>query len=77
MSARRPSTPPPPPRGFPWVGIILAFVVAGLAIYQVIVSQGHKVDKYLVGALVVLALAFVGQAGDRLLERLADRWGKR
>jgi hypothetical protein len=24
-----------------------------------------------------LALAFVGQAGDRLLERFADRFGKR
>ena len=52
-------------------------MVAGLAVYQVVVSTGHKVDKYLVGALVVLALAFAGQAGDRLIERLADRLGRR
>lgn len=59
------------------MGVLLALVVAGLAIYQIVVSTGHRVDKYLVGALVVLALAFAGQAGDRLLERLADRWGRR
>jgi hypothetical protein len=56
------------------VGIGLAAVVAGLAIYQVVVSRGKIVDHYLVGALVVLALAFAGQAGDRLVERVIERW---
>lgn len=72
MSDRRSQTPPPP-RGFPWAGFILALVVAGIAIYQVIVSTGHRVDKYLIGALVVLALAFAGQVGDRALELLFKR----
>jgi hypothetical protein len=49
-------------------------VVAGLAVYQVVASTGHQVDKWLVGALVVLALTFTGQAGDRLVERLIERW---
>lgn len=58
------------------MGIGLACVVAGIAVYQVMVSAKHSVDHYVIGALVILALAFAGQLGDRFLDRF-DRWGGR
>jgi hypothetical protein len=57
--------------------VLLAVVVAGLAIYQVIVSPKHTVDHTLIGALVVLALAFAGQVGDRVLDRVEEKWRRR
>jgi uncharacterized protein with GYD domain len=56
------------------VGIALAFVVAGIAVYQVVVI--HAVDHYVIAAVVVLALAFAGQIGDRFLDRF-DKWSDR
>ncbi len=51
-------------------------VVISLGLLAILVIQAVKtgeVDKYLIGALVVLALAFSGYGGDRLLERWLER----
>jgi hypothetical protein len=47
------------------VALVFAFV------YQVVTKA---LDKYLIAALVVLALAFAGYGGDRLLERVTERF---
>lgn len=51
-------------------------VVISLGLLAILVIQAVKtgvVDKYLIGALVVLALAFSGYGGDRLLEKWLER----
>lgn len=70
-----PSPPPTPPssvtpsksRGFPFIAGLIAVVLSAVLVLGVL--KTGQVDKYLVGALVVLALAFSGYGGDRLLER--------
>lgn len=71
------SQPPPDPlatpsksRGFPFIAGLIAVVLSIVLLFQV--YKTGEVDKYLVGALVVLALAFSGYGGDRLLERYFD-----
>lgn len=57
-------------RGFPFIAGLIAVVLSIVLVIQVF--QTGVVDKYLVGALVVLALAFSGYGGDRLLERYLE-----
>lgn len=54
-------------KGFPFIAGLIAVVLSLVLLLQV--AKTGVVDKYLVGALVVLALAFSGYGGDRLLER--------
>lgn len=58
-------------RGFPFIAGLIAVVLSIVLILQVF--KTGQVDKYLVGALVVLALAFSGYGGDRILERYLDK----
>lgn len=64
-------TQPPKSRGFPYIAGFIAVVLSVVLVIQVI--QTGKVDKYLVGALLVLALAFSGYGGDKLIERYLER----
>lgn len=61
-------------KGFPVIAGFIAVVFAGVLVIQTL--KTGSVDKYLVGALLVLALAFSGYAGDRLLERYFESRGK-
>ncbi len=68
MTEQPPSTvTPSKARGFPFIAGLIAVVLSLVLLLQVF--KTGEVDKYLVGALVVLALAFSGYGGDRLLER--------
>lgn len=71
MSGSPPPTLPSKSRGFPVIAGFIAVVLAAVLVAQVI--KTGEVDKYLVGALVVLALAFSGYGGDRLIERWLER----
>lgn len=79
MATRRRKPPPPPPAAAPppsgaVLGLLILIVVALVAFgaYQLVVTR--QLDKYLIAGLVVLALAFAGYGGDRLLERLTERF---
>lgn len=53
------------------MAVIIALGLLALLAFQAV--KTGTVDKYLIGALVVLALAFSGYGGDRLIERWLDR----
>lgn len=54
-------------KGFPFIAGLIAVALSAALLWQAV--KTGQVDKYLVGGLVVLALAFSGYGGDRLLER--------
>lgn len=56
----------------PVIAAVIVFALIGLAAVQLL--QTKVVDKYLIAALVVLALAFGGYGVDRLLEAIAGRY---
>ncbi len=74
MTELPPSTvTPSKARGFPIIAGVIAVVLSLVLLLQV--YRTGEVDKYLVGALVVLALAFSGYGGDRILERYFESRG--
>lgn len=68
---KRPPPPPPPGRLLPLLLTVIVVAMVAAFIFQVVTGA---LDKYLLAALVVLALAFAGYGGDRLLERITERF---
>jgi hypothetical protein len=56
----------------PWVGIIITFAITGIAIIDQI--KTGSVDRWTLGALLVLAFFWAGHSVDRALDRIVGRW---